>query len=82
MHVSAPVVHVQLLPPGVAKTVYPVMTEPPLLGGADHVTTTCVFPRVPLTFVGASGVVIGITDAEADEALESPAALDATTVNV
>jgi len=62
--------------------VYPVITEPPLLDGADHVTTTCVLPRVPLTLVGTSGVVIGVTDADADEELESPAALAAMTVNV
>jgi hypothetical protein len=37
---------------------------------------------VPETLVGAPGTVLGVTDVDATEAAEFPAALVATTVNV
>jgi hypothetical protein len=46
------------------------------------VTTDDALATYPETPVGAPGVVIGVTDADAVEAAEFPAALVAITVNV
>jgi hypothetical protein len=61
---------------------YPVIAEPPLLGGAIHDTTACAFPGAAVTAVGAPGTVFGVTAALGKEASELPAALAAVTVNV
>ena len=61
---------------------YPVIALPPLDAGAVQVTTDDALATDPETPVGASGVVIGVTDADAVEAAEFPAALVAITVNV
>ena len=63
-------------------TEYPVIAEPPILAGAVHDTTTCAFPAVANTPVGAPGTVLGVTDALVNGAREVPAALAAVTVNV
>jgi hypothetical protein len=61
---------------------YPVIAEPPLLGGAVHDTTACAFPGAAATAVGAPGTVLGVTAALGKEASELPAALAAVSVNV
>jgi hypothetical protein len=61
---------------------YPVIAEPPLLGGAVHDTTACAFPGAAFTAVGAPGTVLGVTAALGKEASELPAALAAVSVNV
>ena len=55
---------------------------PPLEVGSFQVTTALAFPAVAFTPVGASGRVIGVTAAEASEAVEVPATFVAVTVNV
>ena len=68
--------------PGEEVTVYPVMTLPPVEVGAVKATLTCALPDVATGLVGAPGTVPGVTDPDADEATELPAALVATTVKV
>ena len=61
---------------------YPVIALPPLDAGAVQLTTDDALATDPETPVGAPGVVTGVTDADAVEAAEFPAALVAITVNV
>ena len=58
------------------------MPLPPSEAGALNATLACALPAVATGLVGAPGTVLGITDPEADEATEFPAALVATTVKV
>jgi hypothetical protein len=65
--------------------VYPVIVEPPLLIGADHVTVAIASPTVATTFSGIDGAVAaiaGITLFVAAEGDDDPMALIAVTVNV
>ncbi len=68
-------------PPGEDVTVYPVMGLP-LEAGAVNATLAWALPAVANGLGGALGTVPGITDPDADEATEFPAALVATTVKV
>jgi len=52
---------VPVIPPGEDVTVYPVMSDPPLLAGAVKETDAEASPAVADTPVGAPGVVGGIT---------------------
>jgi hypothetical protein len=63
-------------------TLYPVIVLPPSEPGALKATLACALPAVATGPVGASGTVLGITDPDAAEATEFPAALVATTVKV
>jgi hypothetical protein len=63
-------------------TVYPVTADPPLLTGAVQETTAEALPAAATTPGGASGTVLGVTAALADDPKEVPAALAAVTVNV
>ncbi len=63
-------------------TVYDVIAEPPLLTGAENVTTASPFPAVAVPIVGASGVVAGTTALDTAEAVLVPTAFVAVTVNV
>ena len=63
-------------------TLYPVIAEPPSEAGAVQVTMAEALPRTAETPVGAPATVAGVTEAEAKEAKEGPAAFVATTVNV
>jgi hypothetical protein len=58
------------------------MALPPSEAGAANATLACALPAVATGLVGAPGTVIGVTDPDATEATEFPAALVATTVNV
>ena len=58
------------------------MTLPPVEVGTLKATLTCALPAVATGLVGALGTVPGITDPDATEATEFPAALVATTVKV
>jgi hypothetical protein len=58
------------------------MALPPLDTGAVKATLTWVLPAVAIGFVGALGIMFGVTDAEAAEATEFPNTLEATTVKV
>jgi hypothetical protein len=55
-----------------------VIAEPPLYG-ADHVTTAAALAGAAATEPGASGVVLGVTDA-GDDAVPLPTAFVANTV--
>jgi hypothetical protein len=68
--------------PGEDLTVYPVMVLPPLEVGGLNATLACALPAVATGPVGASGTILGITDPDAAEGTEFPAALVATTVKV
>ena len=50
-----PPFQVHLLPPGVAVTVYPVISESPMSSGANHETTTWPSAARPVTEVGWPG---------------------------
>ncbi len=50
--------------------------------GAVQLRATEVFPAVPVTPVGAPGVVAGVTAAEGDESGPVPTAVTAATVKV
>ena len=63
-------------------TVYPVTALPPVDPGAVQLITEEALATVPETFVGAPGTVLGVTAEDAVEAVDFPAALVATTVNV
>ena len=80
VHVSVPPV-LQVAPPGLAVTVYPVTAAPPELAGAAQLTTTRPDPNDPRTEVGAPGTVESTTVPEV-AAAPVPALLMATTVNV
>jgi hypothetical protein len=75
-------VEVHVAPPGIAVTVYPVIGEPPVLTGADQLTVTWASPATPDTADGAPGTVRGVTEPDAADWGESPAALVATTWKV
>jgi hypothetical protein len=70
VQVVAPFV-VQVLDPGVAVTVYPMIALPPSLAGAVQVATAELFPGVTLSPVGAPGVLV---DAKAGDATSNAAA--------
>ncbi len=76
-----PVIVVVVLP-GVVVTEYPVIVDPPLLTGADHATAALLSPGTTRTFVGALGVVRGVTAADAKDGLLVPAPFVEVTVNV
>jgi hypothetical protein len=63
-------------------TLYPVIVLPPSEEGAINATLAWALPAVATGLVGASGTILGITDPDAAEATEFPAALVATTVKV
>jgi hypothetical protein len=63
-------------------TIYPVMAEPPLEEGADHVTTAEVFPGAALTFMGTPGTVAGVIGDEGEDVDESPRIFLENTVKV
>jgi hypothetical protein len=58
------------------------MVLPPLEEGAINATLAWALPAVATGLVGAPGTILGITDPDATEATEFPAALVATTVKV
>ena len=62
-------------------TVYPVIADPPF-EGAVHENVADALPRTAERPVGASGIVHGITAADAKEAIELPTPFIETTVNV
>lgn len=77
------VVVVQVRPPGLDVTVYPVIAAPPVVVGAFHDTTDTPFAlEVAVTLVGAPGAEAGIAGADAVEAALKPDAFVAVTVNV
>jgi hypothetical protein len=61
--VSVEPLTVTISPPGLAITLYSVITDPPLDAGAAHVTSACVLPPVAVTLVGVSVTVTGLTAA-------------------
>ena len=63
-------------------TLYPVIAEPPFIAGAVQETIAEELPGTAETLVGAPGTAIGVTEAEAEEAVEGPTEFLATTVNV
>ncbi len=69
-------------PPGEEVTVYPVIAVPPLLTGAVKDTVADPLPATAETLVGALGTMLGVTELDALEAVEFPAAFVATTVKV
>jgi len=73
---------VAVKPPVLEVTVYLMMFEPPLLPDGVNVIVACPFPAVALTPVGASGIVAGVTELDALEAVLVPTAFVAVTVNV
>ncbi len=78
----APVV-VQINPPGLDVTVYPVIREPPALVGALHETFAWPFPALALTPTGAPGTgADGVTVFEGAEGALVPVEVVAVTVNV
>ena len=60
---------------------YPVMALPPFDAGAVQLSATVVLPRVPVTVVGAPGVVAGVTDGVEEENVPVPTAFTAATLN-
>src|SRR5260370_42027373 len=58
------------------------MAAPPLEAGAVQLTVAWALPAVVVTFVGAPGVVAGVTAFEAADGWPVPAALVAGTVKV
>ena len=72
---------VQVKPPGLEVTVYPVMVEPPLETGAVQVTTDWALAlEVADTPVGAPGGAIGVKAGELAEGRPVPDGLVAVTV--
>jgi hypothetical protein len=67
--------------PLLAVTVYPVITEPPSDTGADQLIPTSRIPDVAAIEPGIPGLPAVVADAEED-AIESPRAFVALTVNV
>jgi hypothetical protein len=73
---------VPVFPPGFDVAVYEVIAVPPLDDGAVN-ATLALFTKVATDpIVGAPGGPIGVTDADALEETEVPAAFRAVTVNV
>jgi hypothetical protein len=68
--------------PPLEVTVYEVIADPPFETGAENETVASPSPRTAVTLVGASGVVAGVTELLATEAVLVPTALVAVTVNV
>jgi hypothetical protein len=58
------------------------MSLPPLKAGALQLMMADAFAAVAVTFVGASGVVAGVTEVDATEVSPVPMALVAVTVKV
>ena len=58
------------------------IAAPPFEAGAVKVTVACAFPLVAVPMVGAPGVVAGVAEFEAEEALPEPTEFVATTVKV
>jgi hypothetical protein len=76
-------VPVAVRPLGFDVTVYPVIAVPPFAMGAVNGTVIDVaLAIVGVPIVGASGTTFGVIDVEADDGVELPRALVATTVNV
>ena len=69
-------------PPVFEVTVYPVIVDPPLLTGGVNEIVAWPSPAVAVTLVGASGIVEGVTELEALDAVLVPIELVAVTVNV
>ncbi len=69
-------------PPMFDDTVYVVIADPPLLAGALNEIVASPFPRTAVTLVGASGVVAGVTEFDALDAVLVPTEFVAVTVNV
>jgi hypothetical protein len=63
-------------------TVYPVIAEPPFDVGAVQETVADALPATAETPVGALATETGVTEADAEEAVELPFEFVATTVNV
>ena len=63
-------------------TLYPVIADPPLLMGANHLTVTEATRSVGGTQAGTPGTPAGVTDADAAEAAEEPTLFVAVAVNV
>ena len=80
--VRAPLDQITVAPPGLAVTVYAVISDPPLDAGAVHVTTAWLLPANAETLVGAPGVVAGVTALDATETGLVASAFMAVTVNV
>ena len=70
-----------VIPPGDEVTVYLVIAEP-LDADAVHDILAEAFAPTPVTFVGESAVVIGMTAFVAADATELPSEFVATTVKV
>ena len=82
VHVSAPVV-VQVFPPGVLDTVYPVIGLPPSVAGGVQVTFAFASPATAATFVGAPGSTgSGMAEFEDTDVGPVPTALVAFTLNL
>jgi len=58
------------------------MTDPPLSAGGVKVMVASPFPKVAVPMVGASGIVAGVAESLALEALLVPAEFVAVTVKV
>ena len=80
-HVSGPLLHTQLWPPGEAIAVYAVIESPPLALGAFHVIVACAGAVETVTLVGAPASVRGLLVAGA-LAGEVPMAVVAVAVKV
>ena len=79
--VQVVVMVVQVRPPGVEVTVYPVMAEPPSETGAVQVTVDAVFwPEFAAAPVGAPGTVAGVTDTGGEGMPTGVTAFSAVTV--
>jgi hypothetical protein len=69
-------------PPTFDATVYVEIVEPPLLDGAVNETVACPLPVTAVTPVGAPGIVAGVTEFDALDAVLVPCAFVAVTVKV
>ena len=78
MHCSLPLAGVV---ESAAVAVYLVTGLPPLEISCQ-LTSAARLPRVPVTCVGESGIVAGVTGLDGDDASPIPATLDAVTVKV
>jgi hypothetical protein len=72
----------QVFPPLLAVTVYPVTSLPPLSAGAVQDTVARALPPPAETLVGVPGTVAGTTGADGADGDEAPLALPAVTVKV
>ena len=72
---------VDVNPPGLDVTVYPVMLEPPV-AFAENATDACAFPAVADVMLGACGTVVEVTEDDADDPEDVPKLLVAVTVYV